>query len=96
MAIYVELIKSDVIESDFVNYSYEFSILYEKFKNKAGKLRGRSKLVNGKIRINKKTGEVQVIELAEGDNGMYAQRAAAALRRDWRRGEYPDKTCWAS
>ena len=78
MAFYIELIKTGK-EDNFVDYIYEFYLPYETFKNKVGKLRSKSKLVSGKIRINKGTGEVEIIKLAEGDNGMYVQRATLAL-----------------
>ena len=96
MGIYVELIKSDVIEPGFVYYNYQFSVLAETYKNKAGKLRNKFKLVEGTIKIDKRTGETHVIDLAEGDKGLYAQRADSALRKHWEKGEFPDKTCWAS
>jgi hypothetical protein len=96
MAFYIELIKTGKEEDNFVDYIYEFSLPYETFTNKAGKIRSRSKLVRGRARISKETGEVEVIELAEGDNGMYVQRATLALIKHWRQGEFPEKTCWAS
>lgn len=96
MAFYIELNKIHSEEENFVYYSYEFRIVTEYVKNKAGKLRGKSKLVTGKLRINKISGEVDVIQSAEGDNGMYSQRAILALIKHWRKGEFPDKTCWAS
>ncbi len=96
MGIYVELIKSDAIDSDFAHYSYQFSIPAETYKNKAGKLRNKLKQVAGVIKIDKRTGETHVVEFAEGDKGAYAQRASAVLKRHWEKGEFPDKTCWAS
>lgn len=96
MAFYIELNKINSEEENFVYYSYEFHVIAEVIKNKAGKLRGKSKLVKGKLKINKKSGEVDVVELAEGDNGMYVQRATLTLIKHWRQGEFPDKTCWAS
>ena len=96
MGIYVELIKSDVIDPDFVHYSYQFSIPVETYTNKAGKLRSKLIQVTGLIKIAKRTGETHVVEFAEGDKGLHAQWAAAALRKHWKKGEFPDKTCWAS
>lgn len=96
MGIYVELIRLDGLEGDYVSYNYQFSIIARQYKNKAGKLRNELKLVVGVIQIEKLTGESEIIELAEGDNGAYAQRAMLALRRDWKKSEFPDKTCWAS
>ncbi len=96
MGIYVEVIKSDEIEPNYIHYSYQFSIPAETYKNKAGKLRAKLKLVVGTIKIDKRTGETHVVEFAEGDKGLYAQRAASTLRKHWEKGEFPDKTCWAS
>lgn len=96
MGIYVEVIKSDVIDPEFIHYNYQFSIPAETYKNKAGKLRNKMKQVTGIIKIDRRTGETHVVELAEGDKGSHAQRAAAALRKHWEKGEYPDRTCWAS
>jgi len=96
MAFYIELNKILNEEKNFVYYVYEFQLPTEAVRNSAGKLRGTSKLVKGKIRINIQSGEVDIIDFAEGDNGMYAQRATLALVKHWRQGEFPDKTCWAS
>lgn len=95
MAFYIELTKTSN-EQDYVYYDYEFSFVAEVVRNEKGKLRGKSKLVKGKVRICKKTGGVEILELAEGDNGMHAQRASWALMKHWKKGEFPDKTCWAS
>lgn len=96
MAFYIELNKIHNNDDNFVYYSYEYSIITENAKNKAGKLRGKSKLVSGMLKINKTTGEVNVVENAEGDSGMYSQRATLTLIKHWKKGEYPDRTCWAS
>lgn len=85
-----------MIDPDFVHYKYLFSIPTETYRNKAGKLKNKLKLVAGVIKIDKKTGETHVVKLAEGNKGAYAQRAAAALINHWKNGEFPDKTCWAS
>ena len=54
-------------------------------------------MVSGKLRIDKKKyGEVYILEMAEGDSGIRAQRAGWALMKHWRKGEFPEKTCWAS
>ncbi len=95
MAFFIELTKIGS-EDNYVDYIYEFSIPYEKFKNKAGKLRCKSKLVRGRLKINKENGDVEIVELAEGDSGMYVQRASLVLMKHWRKSEFPDKTCWAS
>jgi hypothetical protein len=96
MAFYIELNKTNGEQEDFVYYFYEFYLPIGTFRNAAGKLRGKSKLVKGKIKINRKSGDIDIIELAEGDNQMYVQRAAWALKKHWKLGEFPDKTCWAS
>jgi hypothetical protein len=95
MAFYIEINK--IAEEDYyLTYSYEFYITVDYNKNKAGKLRGKSKLVKGELQINKKSGDIKVIKLAEGENGMYIQRATLALTKHWEKGELPDRICWAS
>lgn len=51
----------------------------------------------GKITIDKKTGDVYFDQLAEDDvTAAKANRAATKLMKHWQKGEYPDKTYWAS
>ena len=51
----------------------------------------------GKLKINKSNGDVELIEEAEGDvSGVQARAASTALIKHWSKGEYPDKTYWAS
>ncbi len=95
MAFSIELYK-DIDQQGFVYYVYEFNLPTEPIKNAAGRLRGISKLVRGRVKINKTTGDVDIVELAEGDKGMYIQRAILAIIKHWKNGELPDKTCWAS
>lgn len=95
MAFYIELNKINENEVH-ATYTYEFHITVEFVKNKAGKLRGKSKLVKGELQIDKKSGDVKVIKHAEGETGMYVQRATLVLLKHWRQGEFPEKTCWAS
>ncbi len=97
MAFYIELHKIHNDEKDFAYYVYDV-FLYQpsRLETSTGKLRCTSKLVNGKIRINKITGDVDVVQLAEGDNGIYMQRAGLALIKHWEKGEFPERTCWAS
>jgi hypothetical protein len=95
MAFYIELIK-DSEEDKCVYYSYQYSTPSESYLNKAGKKRFKLKTVSGKLQIDKKTGDIHTLELAEGDNGSYVLRAGWALRKHWQNGEFPDKTCWAS
>ncbi|HEV2614177.1 MAG TPA: hypothetical protein VGV92_05660 [Gammaproteobacteria bacterium] len=51
----------------------------------------------GKLKISKLTGDVALIELAESDEQeLKAERASWSLIKHWKKGEYPDKTFWAS
>jgi hypothetical protein len=96
MAFYIELLKTDQEDNLFVYYVYRYSLPGEKYETANGKTRFKLKEVSGKLKIDKNNGDVHTIELAEGDNGMHAQRACWALMKHWKLGEYPDKTCWAS
>lgn len=96
MAFYIEVFKTGHEDENYIYYTYQFSIPGEEYKSASGKTRYKSKEVSGKLKIDKKNGNVHTIELAEGDNGMYAQRASWALMKHWKLGEFPDKTCWAS
>jgi uncharacterized protein affecting Mg2+/Co2+ transport len=88
MGIYVEVIKTNKENERFVFYDYQFSIPNIETKT--------LKLVAGKLKIDKKNGEVHTVVLAQGDKGARAQRAAWALIRHWKNGEFPDKTSWES
>lgn len=51
----------------------------------------------GIIEIRKSDGYVSEIQAEPNDeSGRIFQRSAWALMRHWKRGEYPEKTCWAS
>ncbi len=51
----------------------------------------------GKVSINKQTGECFVIEEPEDDKEcILAIRVGIKLTQHWKKGEYPEKTCWAS
>ena len=51
----------------------------------------------GRLRIDKATGQVTLIEQLPGDtDGRAYSRAAHKIKTAWRVGTYPDKTCWAS
>ena len=51
----------------------------------------------GKVSIHKKTGECSVIEEPEWDKeSKLATRVFRVLSRYWRKGEFPEITCWAS
>lgn len=51
----------------------------------------------GKLRINKDSGEVCLVESYSTGNekGIY-QRAAHKIKKHWESGELPKETCWAS
>ena len=95
MAFCIDIFKFDQ-KDDFIYYIYQFSIPGEEYKSASGKIRYKLKLVTGKLKIDKRNGDVHTIELAEGDKGLHAQRASWALIKHWKNGEYPDKTFWAS
>lgn len=96
MAFYIKVIKSKEENNNFVFYFYEFYLPTDEYKTPKGKTRFNSKLVKGKLRVNKTNREVDVTEFAEGDSGNYAYRACSALMRSLEGGEYPEETCWAS
>jgi len=51
----------------------------------------------GKVYIDKKTGECFVLEEPEWDKThKLAARVGIKLEQHWRKGEFPDVTCWAS
>lgn len=96
MAFCINILKMHQEDEHFVYYIYQYSIPGEEYKSASGKSRYKSKVVCGKLKIDKRNGDVHTLELAESDNGMYAQRASWALMKHWKKGEYPDKTCWVS
>lgn len=52
---------------------------------------------HGKVSINKKTGECFVIEEpVEDKESRLAIRVGRVLVEHWKKGEFPDITCWAS
>jgi len=52
---------------------------------------------SGKVAIHKKTGECFVIDEPEYDKeSKLAVRVGIVLVEHWRKGEFPDVTCWAS
>lgn len=95
MGLYVEVIKHSNDEN-FVYYTYQFFTVGEEYKSASGKTRYRQKVVSGKLKIDKRNGDVHIIELAEGDSGAYAKYASSGLIRDWIKGSYPDRASWAS
>jgi len=51
----------------------------------------------GQLLIDKETGNVEILESAPGDDaGAIAARASAKLRKEWKAGNFPDLTEWAS
>jgi len=96
MAIYVGLRKMENENMNFVYYSYEYSIPFETYISKSGKERFRLKLVSGILKLHKESGDVEIIKWAEGESKAHAYRAISALMNHWKKGEYPQKTCWAS
>lgn len=58
---------------------------------------GLSEGTGGRLRLDKVSGDVSLLEPAPGDseNAFYS-RAAYKIRKHWAAGEIPDKTCWAS
>ena len=51
----------------------------------------------GRLRINKSSGEVEILEEVEGDDSKkYSTRAARKLTLHFRKNEFPDSTCFAS
>ncbi len=95
MAFYVEVIKMKE-DKYFIHYKYQFKLPGDQYKSSTGKIRFKSKLVSGILKLDKLKGDVYVIEFAEGDQGNHAKRASWALMKHWLTGEFPEKTTWAS
>jgi hypothetical protein len=59
------------------------------------RLEGRGE---GRLRLIKSTGEVELLETLAGDSAErgFFDRAAHKLQSHWRNGELPEATCWAS
>jgi hypothetical protein len=96
MAFCIEVIKDDQEDKNFIYYTYQFSLPAYKYKTTSNKIRYKLKIVSGKLKINKRNGNVQILEFAEEDNGVYAQRASWVLMKHWKQGEFPDKAYWVS
>ncbi len=58
---------------------------------------GESEESVGRLRLDKETGGVTLIEAAPDDTnlGMF-QRAERKLTQHWKAGVIPEKTCWAT
>ena len=51
----------------------------------------------GVIELNKKSGNCSIISEMPGDiDNELAGYAYRAILKHWQKGEFPDKTCWAS
>jgi len=51
----------------------------------------------GILELSKKTGEISIVSPMDSDkNGSISQRASVKIYKHWMKGEFPDKTCWAS
>ena len=96
MGIFVEVTKLENEDENFVYYKYQFSLPTDEYKTNSGKVRYKVKVVSGSLKLEKRNGELYIIELAEGDGGSHVNCAYSALLRHWRKGEYPDKTFWES
>lgn len=80
MAIYIEIRK---VREDGRSADYSFA------------LQGHNE---GLLRLEKSTGKVELLHALSGDSpekGIF-ERAAHKVRTHWRKGELPERTCWAS
>ena len=50
----------------------------------------------GRIRISRETGTMELIENQANYSEFVWRRAMRRLNLHWERGEFPEKTCWAS
>ena len=79
---YIELNKREETE---LSVTYEF---FSRFGNHED---------TGILEVNKKTGAYKVLKELPGDvNNKLEEYACRAILKHWQKGEYPDKTCWAS
>lgn len=82
MAIYIKIDKVKE-NDDFVTYQFDSDII-------------ESDDI-GILEINKKNGNCKIIQELSGDTNNYLLNLAyRAILRHWKKGEFPDKTCWAS
>jgi len=52
---------------------------------------------SGEFTIDKASGEIQILRLADGDDDEHLfRRAAHKITKHCREGELPELTCWAS
>ena len=58
---------------------------------------GRFEQEQGRLRVDKSTGEIDLITAAPGDDdGSLYLRARHKIRQHWAENEFPDDACWAS
>ena len=50
----------------------------------------------GIIRVNRSTGSMDLIENPSDYSEFVWRRAMRRLELHWKKGEYPERTCWAS
>ena len=51
----------------------------------------------GRLRLDKTSGEISLLEVAPGDNDQALfTRAAWKIEEHWEEGQLPEETCWAS
>ena len=51
---------------------------------------------HGKLAIDKKTGNLTLLQAVPEGHEYLIPRAIRKLQQHWEKGEFPDKTCWAS
>lgn len=90
MAFSISVFKVGPEDEYFVYYIYKFLTQGEEYKSASGKTRYKPKEVSVKLKIDKRNGNVHIIELAERDNGMHAERASWAFMKHWKKGEFPE------
>ncbi|NTX12028.1 hypothetical protein HUA76_14610 [Myxococcus sp. CA056] len=59
---------------------------------------GLDETAEGRLVMSKATGQVDLLSAHPADSeskGLF-ERAAHKVRSHWRKGELPDRTCWAS
>ncbi|BAY39714.1 hypothetical protein NIES2111_40910 [Nostoc sp. NIES-2111] len=51
----------------------------------------------GMLWLDKSNGEVKELkEIPDQNSQAFFQRASVKVRQYWKKGEFPEKTCWAS
>lgn len=58
---------------------------------------GPEEPLQGKMRLDKRSGAVTILTPLQGDNeGRASGRAVRKIKQHWEKGEVPNETCWAS